>query len=35
MIKDMKGLGLSELLVRMRECAGVNKRVNQLTALVN
>ncbi len=34
MISDMRGMGLAELLTRMRECAGINRKVNEMNALV-
>lgn len=35
MIKEMRGMGLAELLTRMRECVGINHKVNEMVALVN
>lgn len=28
-------MGLAELLTRMRECVGINHKVNEMVALVN
>lgn len=35
MIKEMRGMGIAELITRMRECVGINHKVNEMVALVN